>query len=109
MTTAAEIEYLIDPCGFGPTVLGHLQNDPEIQNIVVVNESVELAEAGAAFIDGDEDRIHQWLETKAIQLVVEERRDGREKLISEIPFDRMVYVLYLPPFYLVKETDRVWE
>lgn len=112
-----ELEAKIDPCGF-ETVKRYFR-DPksEISQVVLVQGDYLLQEAAAIFADESQgkDRLSWLLETRAVRFGVDrlEIVDPEFKkyavMLDSIADNKLCYVIYLPPVYVVKVTDKKWE
>ena len=80
-------------------IYGHLQNDPEIKQALIVNgEEKDLAEIGQWMIDGNVAEFEKAM------------RSGRIKIYSgnSIPNTNAIYCLYLPPYYIFVDLKKLY-
>jgi hypothetical protein len=107
---------LIDPCAFKAIVAHYLHPDSDIQEVLILDESLDLAQIGSFFQfpveNGDYSKaVLELLGSGKLRyalpaLLAETKTNPL--LFDEIGFDRMVYVIRAEPFYLVKLTDKIW-
>jgi hypothetical protein len=109
MTDIEEIKAMIDPTSFN-TVVAHLDKDPEIQWVVLVHEGVDLAEVGRICVDGESKEFACLMQERKIQFVCHEQGTVAFPvlMVTEIPFNEMVRVFYVPPIYLMQRTGKEW-
>jgi hypothetical protein len=65
MTTVSEIRDAIRRCDY-------LTLDPRIDLVLAVDRSLDLAEVGAAFVNGDTLRVQDWLDSGLVKSVKED-------------------------------------
>lgn len=82
------------------TLYAHLQNNPEISQIIQVEDNNEplLAEVGEIMIAGNVTAFSNYC------------KEGKIKMLTDnsIPETNAVYCLYLPPYYIFTDLKRLY-
>ncbi len=111
-----ELEAKIDPCGFDTVKRYFRDPKSEISQVVLVQEDYLLQEVATIFADRAQgkDRLIELLEIGAVKFGVD-RLDTVEPefkeyavMLNTIADNKLCYVIYLPPVYVAKVTDRKW-
>lgn len=101
---------MIDATGF-KTLIGHLQNNPDIHTIIQVFDA-DLAEVGEAFKEETNiEQVQELFAEKIIGIYAFNKGGGinRNNIIPEVSLTQAVDCLYLPPYYLFKDLKKEWE
>lgn len=114
---AAELETKIDPCGFETVKRYFRDPDSEISQVIIVQGDYLLQEVATIFADKSQgkDRLIELLKIGVVKFgvngleTVEPEFKKYAVLLDNIPDNRLCFVIYLPPVYVVKVTDRKWE
>ena len=110
---AAQLQSNIDPCAFGRVKQYFRNTSTEISQVVLVQQDYLLQDV-AAFLCGKESKKEDFasmLQNGAIKFVVDNMSgvhpDFRDNavLLDSIQDEQRCYVLYLPPYYVVKLAD----
>ena len=115
---AGQLESKVGPCSF-KTVKFYFRNpDSEIFQVIIVRGEYSLYEVAALFVKPpagrEEDIFQELLQSEVIQVGVDDMEsvwlDYRKYtvLLDTIDDDRLCYVIYSPPAYFVKITDKKW-
>lgn len=112
-----ELEAKIDPCGFETVKKYFRDSNSKISQVVLVQGDYLLQEIAAIFADGTQgkDRLIELLETGAVKFGVDSLKAIEPELkkyavrLNSIADNKLCYVIYLPPVYVVKATEKKWE
>jgi hypothetical protein len=111
-----ELEGKIDPCGFETVKRYFRDPNSEISQVVLVQGEHLLQEVALVFIDkSGKDKLVELLKSGAIKYGVDDLEGvtaafkGYAVKLNSIADDQLCDVLYCPPVYLVKVTNRKWK
>lgn len=115
---AKEMKADIDPTNFGVVKSYFRDSSSEINQVMLVQEDFLLEDVAAFVVGASEEEarevLPQMFESGVIKMGVDDFRWVHAKyeesatLLDSIPDDQMCYVIYLPPYYIVKLTKKKW-